>query len=175
MMHDLKTWPVFFTAIEAGRKTFEYRRNDRNFQTGHHVRLMEYNPVTNTYSGRSQVFQIGYLLGHQECPDIPYGFCVFVLQKLEVANLPPPPSEREPVEQELPREPQRKNYPIGTKVRATLIHETAVSQIVEDEHGTTHRIDGAQRDLRAKHGDSGWLEYMETAEGAVFRFTVDAR
>lgn len=32
--HKLKTWPVYFDAIERGDKTFEVRRDDRGFQKG---------------------------------------------------------------------------------------------------------------------------------------------
>ena len=31
-MHDLKTWPGPFRDIKAGRKTFEYRRDDRDYR-----------------------------------------------------------------------------------------------------------------------------------------------
>ena len=32
--HYLKVWPQFFDAIAEGRKPFEYRLNDRDFNTG---------------------------------------------------------------------------------------------------------------------------------------------
>jgi hypothetical protein len=31
MTHELKCWPEFFKPIQSGEKTFELRRNDRNF------------------------------------------------------------------------------------------------------------------------------------------------
>ena len=34
MTHHLKTWPTYYDAVERGEKTFEGRRNDRNFQSG---------------------------------------------------------------------------------------------------------------------------------------------
>lgn len=32
--HTLKTWPVYYDAIERGEKNFEVRRDDRGFQKG---------------------------------------------------------------------------------------------------------------------------------------------
>lgn len=32
--HKLKTWPVYFDAIERGEKPFDVRRDDRGFQKG---------------------------------------------------------------------------------------------------------------------------------------------
>ena len=50
--HDLKTWPKYFTAVLAGDKPFEIRRNDRDFCSGDLVRLREWDPVTEKYTGR---------------------------------------------------------------------------------------------------------------------------
>ena len=44
MTHELKTWPEFFTETRAGRKKFELRRNDRDFQVGDQLLLKEWNP-----------------------------------------------------------------------------------------------------------------------------------
>jgi len=49
--HELKTWPEFFDAIAAGRKAFEVRRDDRGFQVGDVLRLVEYEPRDQTYTG----------------------------------------------------------------------------------------------------------------------------
>jgi hypothetical protein len=42
--HTLKCWPSFFADVADGSKTFEVRRNDRNFQVGDTLRLLEYVP-----------------------------------------------------------------------------------------------------------------------------------
>lgn len=42
--HDLKCWPGSFEAIMHGEKTFEYRKNDRDFQVGDVLILHEFIP-----------------------------------------------------------------------------------------------------------------------------------
>lgn len=42
MTHHLKTKPEYFQAVINGKKPFEIRNNDRNFQTGDKVILEEY-------------------------------------------------------------------------------------------------------------------------------------
>ena len=42
--HDLKTWPEYFHQILARKKTFELRLNDRDFQVGDTLRLIEFDP-----------------------------------------------------------------------------------------------------------------------------------
>lgn len=49
--HELKISPVYFEAVIDGRKTFEIRKNDRNFQVGDTLLLNEYGEAG--YTGRS--------------------------------------------------------------------------------------------------------------------------
>ena len=44
MKHYLKTWPQFYKEVEAGNKTFELRKNDRDYKVGDVLVLQEYNP-----------------------------------------------------------------------------------------------------------------------------------
>lgn len=44
VIHTLKTWPAYFAAIERGDKLFEVRRDDRGFQKGDVLNLVEYDP-----------------------------------------------------------------------------------------------------------------------------------
>jgi len=42
VIHELKTLPSFFHAIRVGEKTFEIRKNDRNFEVGDRLQLKEW-------------------------------------------------------------------------------------------------------------------------------------
>lgn len=60
--HDLKSFPVHFQPAIEGRKTFEIRRNDRNFQSGDTVTLHEYSyDHGDQYTGRIHSGIIGYI------------------------------------------------------------------------------------------------------------------
>lgn len=62
MKHELKIWPEFFQAVEDGRKTFEIRRKDRQYQVGDILKLMEYDPVRNEYTGSAVLVRVTYIL-----------------------------------------------------------------------------------------------------------------
>lgn len=42
--HKLKTWPDYFQAVWEGRKKFDLRRDDRDYQVGDMLLLREYDP-----------------------------------------------------------------------------------------------------------------------------------
>ena len=72
MIHELKTWQQYFKAVANGTKTFELRKNDRNFKVGDTLILEEWEPgLINTdgvtakkqgYTGRKIEKKITYLL-----------------------------------------------------------------------------------------------------------------
>lgn len=61
MYQTLKTWPIYFNAIWNGEKTFEVRLNDRDFQNGDELGLLEWDPHLQEYSGRSIHVQVTYI------------------------------------------------------------------------------------------------------------------
>lgn len=62
MIHQLKTWPEQFEALFKGLKTFEIRKNDRDFQVGDVLMLKEYDPEKSKYTERWVVGQVTCLL-----------------------------------------------------------------------------------------------------------------
>jgi len=60
--HKVKSWPQFFEAIVSGKKKHELRRaDDRDFQVGDTLRLQEFNPDTQRYSGREFLVRITFI------------------------------------------------------------------------------------------------------------------
>lgn len=80
--HDLKTHLQYFKAIWDNKKRFDVRFDDRKFEVGDTITLLEYNEKQNTYTGRSLGATISYKLdggqfGLQE------GYCVLSLDNIE--------------------------------------------------------------------------------------------
>lgn len=59
--HELKTWPAYFQAILDDLKRYEIRKNDRNFQVGDELYLMEYLPEKQRYTGRNLLVKVTYV------------------------------------------------------------------------------------------------------------------
>jgi len=75
MKHELKCWPEFFQAAWCGDKTFEVRKNDRNFKERDEIVLQEWDNVTGEYTEREIEGFITYLYTLSE-PVSP-GYVVF--------------------------------------------------------------------------------------------------
>jgi len=72
--HELKCWPVYFSAVLRGDKTFEVRKDDRGFKVGDTLWLREWHPekgytgaelrkrVTYALSGTSLGIAMGYIV-----------------------------------------------------------------------------------------------------------------
>ena len=81
MDHELKTWPDPFDAILQGRKTFEWRKDDRGFEVGDTLRLLEYEPAEGRYTDRVIRAQVTYIARGPRF-DIPEGYCVMAIKLL---------------------------------------------------------------------------------------------
>jgi hypothetical protein len=67
--HELKTWPEFFTPVIEGRKTAEYRKDDRGFHLGDTIWLREWEPSTEEYTGREACAIVTHITGGALLPD----------------------------------------------------------------------------------------------------------
>lgn len=72
--HQLKIEPKYIDAIFDGSKTFEIRKNDRDFQSGDNVTLTEI-PRSDHAWPRSVTKTIGFLTDYEQKP----GYVVFSL------------------------------------------------------------------------------------------------
>jgi uncharacterized protein YqfB (UPF0267 family) len=64
-IHELKIWPEFFDAVLSGAKTFDLRKNDRDFQVGDVLKLREWAPAGHFYTGKEVIALISYILEHR--------------------------------------------------------------------------------------------------------------
>lgn len=81
MIHYLKTWAVFYADVLNGSKTFEVRKDDRGFVVGDILHLQEFNPVTESFTGRTCARRISYILPGGQF-GIAQGFVVMGIQPL---------------------------------------------------------------------------------------------
>lgn len=68
--HELKTWPEFYQALLEGRKRHEVRVDDRGFQVGDRLRLIEWDPELETPTGRVMDCNVTYLMRGGDCPGL---------------------------------------------------------------------------------------------------------
>lgn len=79
--HDLKTWPESFRATLLGHKKHEIRKADRNFKVGDELHLEEWDPETETYTGRTLRMYVSYLSSPGTW-GLPKDVCVMSLRTL---------------------------------------------------------------------------------------------
>jgi len=86
--HRVKSWPQFFEAALSGAKTHEVRRlTDRDYRVGDRLRLQEYDPIAEVYSGRELVVRITHMTSaeapcalSEEC--LHPNFCILSIVKV---------------------------------------------------------------------------------------------
>lgn len=83
--HDLKCHPHFFAAIVEGKKTFEIRRNDRDYRVGDTLRLREFDPSYGNTGKEAGPFEVVYLMTAEDFPAILPGFVIMGLGGLPEA------------------------------------------------------------------------------------------
>ena len=81
-IHKLKTWTPIWEHVNEGRKTFEVRKNDRGYCIGDILQLDEWDPITESYTGRKCFRQVNYILSGGTF-GVSVGYCVMGLVLLE--------------------------------------------------------------------------------------------
>lgn len=79
MTHDLKILPEYFDAVAFGLKTFEVRKNDRDFKAGDTINLFEW--YQGTYTGRKLTRYVSYIYYGDGTYGLPEGWCVMALKQ----------------------------------------------------------------------------------------------
>lgn len=75
MFHELKTLPEYFEEIWIKNKSFEIRKNDRNFSVGDQLILREYSEEDERYTGRAIQAYVPYII-NGPCYGLKEGYCV---------------------------------------------------------------------------------------------------
>lgn len=83
-VHELKVLPEFYASVEDGTMTFQVRRDDRNFEVGHHLRLREWSHERGFHNDVAlewQTREITYVLRGEQALTfgVQPGFCVLGL------------------------------------------------------------------------------------------------
>jgi len=73
-VHELKIWPAQFEAVASGRKTFEFRLNDRDFQEGDVLILNRFDAAEQQFTGESLSVLVTYVL--KDRFGVPEGYAV---------------------------------------------------------------------------------------------------
>ena len=76
MTHELKILPKYFQEVWDGNKTFELRKDDRDYKIGDQLRLLEYSHFLDEYSGRECNRTIIYILKNCEEYGLKDGFVI---------------------------------------------------------------------------------------------------
>ncbi len=74
MTHELKILPRYFREVCNGNKTFELRKDDRNYKVGHKLKLREY--FYSKYTGEECTKTITYILRNCEKYGLKKGFVI---------------------------------------------------------------------------------------------------
>ncbi len=74
-VHELKCQTKYYGAILLSHKTFDVRKNDRNFKVGEYITLKEWDNEKNEFTGNSLSRRINYILPGGQF-GIEKGYCV---------------------------------------------------------------------------------------------------
>ena len=75
-LHELKTWPVYFTQLLSEKKMFELRKRDRDFRMGNYLLLREWHPTGKAYTKRAVLVQIVSILDANPKMGLARGYCI---------------------------------------------------------------------------------------------------
>lgn len=75
-VHQIKIGTAFFDDVRSGKKTFELRKNDRSYQEGDLLDMMEF--TNGKYTGRSIKASVTYIL--ENFTGLAEGYCIMAIK-----------------------------------------------------------------------------------------------
>lgn len=86
-IHHLKTLQPWFDYVVSGKKTFEVRKNDRDFRAGDililHEHLISLSPDRTERTEREAAVLVDMVLYDEDVKGIQPGYCVMGISKIE--------------------------------------------------------------------------------------------
>lgn len=80
MEHLLKTWPEQFKELRSGKKTFEIRKDDRDYKVNDVLVLKEYDNKKGEYTGHYVRRLVTHVMREYPIFGLKKGFCIMSLQ-----------------------------------------------------------------------------------------------
>ena len=71
-----KILPKYFSEVCEGRKNFEIRKDEDNFQAGDLLVLEEYNPANGSRTGKKTIRRVTYVLRNVPEYGLMPGYCI---------------------------------------------------------------------------------------------------
>lgn len=89
-LHELETKYEYLVEIALGNKTFELRKNDRDYQVGDLIHFIaidikQSDKLDNgLYIGQDDLYKITYILKNVEQYGLDKDYCILAIRKLEI-------------------------------------------------------------------------------------------
>lgn len=89
-LHELKIKHEYLIEVYMGRKTFELRKNDRDYQVGDLIRFIDIkqsnsgNCDCDIYIDKDTLYKITYILKNVEEYGLDKDYCILAIKKLEI-------------------------------------------------------------------------------------------
>lgn len=80
--HELKILPEYFQAVWNEEKTFELRKDDRDYKVGDWVLLKEWDGEK--YTGSALILKINYILRNCEEYGLKDGYCILSIGRIPI-------------------------------------------------------------------------------------------
>ena len=90
-LHELKIKHEYLIEVNMGRKTFELRKNDRDYQVGDLIRFIDIKDIKQNdncdcdiYINKDDLYKITYILKNVPQYGLDKDYCILGIKKLEI-------------------------------------------------------------------------------------------